>query len=106
MSEQAAYATRRTTTSPTTTTQGSTTFSPQCPMKLSCPWFMDGTKCGCYLGSCWAFLTQSSTTLFPWYYTQQLGLAFGEKQFAKCSANRDCSWAMTCGGDSIHVRFF
>lgn len=60
----------------------------------------DVSGCGCDNGFCYRFLTIPARPYSPWCYTQWLGIAAGQGQFATCRDHSQCKVQMTCGDDN------
>ncbi|OQV21892.1 hypothetical protein BV898_04105 [Hypsibius exemplaris] len=74
------------------------------PIQAAC----DGTACGCFKFSCWAYASANYPKQGPhppWCYTQKLGVPKGQKNYASCVGDGDCSWSMQCGDDKTHIAF-
>jgi len=70
---------------------------PNTPDK-KCTVFGDKLQCGCYLDTCWAYLTAGGVDgQDRWCYTEAVGEKPFLGKFQSCKEDGDCSWVMECG---------
>jgi hypothetical protein len=67
-------------------------------MEMSIAGDCNGSRCGCYTGRCWAYVSEKNTEDDDWWcYTQIAGATKKTGKWQQCSMDSNCSWARQCG---------